>query len=100
MADSVKVQVRFSKRTAQGVEFNDALYFTQEEYAALSPEQLEAMKQARFDNWQEIVITASNRPPVVPTRQELEQRRAELELHRQSVVSEINELDRQISGGR
>jgi len=35
--------------------YRDALYFTQENYAATAPEQIEVMKQERFDNWITII---------------------------------------------
>lgn len=46
------VQIKF-----QIEDFKDALYFTDEEYAALTENDIETMKQARFLAWQEIVAT-------------------------------------------
>lgn len=40
--------------------FSDALHFTDEEFAALSSEDIELMKQKRFDNW----LSLFNQPEV------------------------------------
>ena len=42
-----------------GITFRDALWFTQEEYDALTPENILTLQQERFDNWEAIV----NSPP-------------------------------------
>jgi hypothetical protein len=39
------------ERTHGGVVFRDAIMLTDAEYAALTPEQIEAMKDARFASW-------------------------------------------------
>jgi hypothetical protein len=39
--------------------FRDALWFTQEEYDALTPENILTLQQERFDNWEALV----NSPP-------------------------------------
>lgn len=61
MEDKVRIQVQFTRVTDDGISFTDSLYFTQDEYTKLDPKDLEAQKQARFDNWQEII----KNPPVV-----------------------------------
>ena len=48
------VQVLFRKSTPYG-EYQDALYFPQDDYEKLSPEEIEAMKQFRIDNWIAII---------------------------------------------
>lgn len=45
------IRLDFTRVTDEGVTFTDALNLTEDEYAALSDEDIEAMKQARFDNW-------------------------------------------------
>ena len=59
--DQIMVQVRFFIDSAQG-RFQDALWFTQGEYAATTPDQIAAMKQARFDNWVNLITN----PPAPP----------------------------------
>ena len=53
-----KVQVIF-ERTYNNSTFRDALWFTEQEYSALVPEQITAMQEERFNNW----ITFINTPP-------------------------------------
>lgn len=50
--------------------YSDALVMTQEAYDALTPEQINTLQQARYDNW----IAIINAPPeseleVVPTEE-------------------------------
>ena len=59
--DEIRIQVIFKADTPYGV-YQDALWFTEDEYTALTSEVLEAMKQERVDKWIEMVTN----PPVVP----------------------------------
>ena len=54
-----KVQIIFEKTSTTGITFRDALWFTQAEYDALTPENILTLQQERFDNWEDIV----NSPP-------------------------------------
>ena len=76
MTDKIAIQVRFSKQTEIG-EYNDALYYTQAEYATLAPAIIEAEKQARVDAWVNAVKNAP--PPVGPTKEELQTQKSYLE---------------------
>ena len=58
---SVQIQVRFSQETRYGV-YSDALYYSQEAYAALSEEQLQADIAARVAGW----VAAIENPPLLP----------------------------------
>lgn len=49
-----KVQVIFEKSGEHGT-FRDAIWMSQSEYAAISPEALETIKQERYQNWLAIV---------------------------------------------
>jgi hypothetical protein len=51
-----------------GYRFSDALYFTPEEYVTKTPEEIEAMQQARFNNW--LSVIAAPRP--TPTAEEIQ----------------------------
>lgn len=44
------IQVRFNEDTKYG-NYSDALYFTQDQYALLTPEDINALAQARVDAW-------------------------------------------------
>ena len=50
----VKIQVIFKTTTAYG-DYQDALWFSQAEHDALTPEVFEAKKQERIDKWIAIV---------------------------------------------
>ena len=54
-----KVQIIFERTSITNMTFRDALWFTQAEYAALTPENILTLQQERFDNWEAIV----NAPP-------------------------------------
>lgn len=59
ITSQVFVQVRFTVTDGEH-EYTDALYFTPEEHAALSPRDLAERQAARFDNWKAIVTA----PPI------------------------------------
>lgn len=65
-----KVQVKISMSTSQG-QFNDALYFTDAEYAKLTKVDIDKMVQTRADAWVKFVEEQSSKPPYVPTKEEL-----------------------------
>jgi len=54
-----KVQIIFERTSTTNMTFRDALWFTQEEYDALTPENILTLQQERFDNWEALV----NSPP-------------------------------------
>jgi hypothetical protein len=60
LGTDVRIQVPIKAQTEVG-EYNSALYFTPAEYAALTQEQIDAMKQARVSAW----VEAVKNPPVV-----------------------------------
>lgn len=50
MEDEIFIQIRFSASTEYG-EFNDALYYSVDEWNSMSQEDIDAEKQRRIDNW-------------------------------------------------
>jgi hypothetical protein len=50
MADQIKILVQYTK-VANDRSFSDTIILTQDEYDAITPEQLEAIKQERVDAW-------------------------------------------------
>lgn len=48
--------------------YSDALVMTQEAYDALTPEQITALQQERYDKWLAI-INAPPEPEVIPTEE-------------------------------
>lgn len=86
MSETVLIQLRFKEDTVVG-EYNDALYFTQEEFATTTKGDIEAMKQVRIDKW---VNAVQNPPtPVEPTKEELEELEAQLLKQLEEVQAQI-----------
>ncbi len=83
-----KVVVQISENTAQG-QYNDSLYYTWAEWAKLTQKDLDTAKTARVNAWVAFVVAQSKLPPVVPTRAELEARKAELQ-------KQIDDIDLQL----
>jgi len=85
MAEKItRIQVRFSEQTKYGT-FTDALYFTQAEYDAISPEDINAQIQDRVANY--IAAVEAPGQDVQPSKAELQAAKAELEAQ----VSDLNE---------
>lgn len=45
-----------------GLTFKDALVMPKAQYDAMTPEEIEVMKQRRFDNWYALVTAVSEEP--------------------------------------
>lgn len=58
MNDQIIIQRRFTIER-DGLAFSDAIVLPEDEYNALTPEQIEAIKEERFQNWKTIVTTPS-----------------------------------------
>jgi len=71
-------QVRFRLDTKHG-EYNDALYFSPEEFEKLETPNLEQQMQERADAWAAAVEEASKQIPPEPTREEMEAEIARLD---------------------
>ena len=65
----VKIMVPIVEQTSDG-EFHDALYFTLEQWNAMTDAQLAAMKHQRVTNWQAFLVEAKQ-PQPEPTEDEL-----------------------------
>lgn len=61
MADQVAIQVRF-RIDRDGLSLSDALYFSQEEWASLTPEDVDALKEERYSAWISARTAAINEP--------------------------------------
>lgn len=63
---SVKIPFTIMK---DGLIYSDALYFTPDEYAAMTQDQIDAIQQDRFDKWVSLINnpapdSAPDSPPV------------------------------------
>ena len=96
MADKIFIQVRHKEYIQElGIEWQDAQYFTEEEYGNINQKEIAAEKQRRIDNFIESVKNPP--PPVEETKEELEERKVALEKYIQDVQFEIQELEVKIS---
>lgn len=74
--DEIRIQIIFRVDTEHGT-YQDALWFSETEYAELKQEDLDRMKQERIDNWLKIVST----PVVESTIEELAiQKQSEIDM--------------------
>lgn len=70
MQDKISIKVEFTEEV-NGNKFTDSLYFTPEEYEAISEKKLNSLKKERVDNFKAFI---DNPPePIEPTKEELEQ---------------------------
>ena len=58
-----QVQIIF-ERSYEGRIFRDALWMTQSEYDAITPEEIQAQQQKRFDNWVIVITPTPEETPV------------------------------------
>lgn len=89
--NNTKIQVLISEQTELGV-FNDAMYFSPDEYIALSDEKLESLKKQRVTNWVNSVKESSTMERPLPTEEELIAQKNELLSQVDEIESKIEEL--------
>lgn len=93
MSDQVRIQIIFKENVnikGQTLPYQDAFYFTQEEYNALTSEQLREMKDERIANWKNAV---ENPPAAVePTPEQIQEQIDNLESQKASLVSQKAEV--------
>jgi hypothetical protein len=98
MEEQKFIQIRFKDTVninGANIDYSDALYFTEAEYNAKSQAEIDALKQARVDNFKYIVEHPA--PPHVPTAQELQAELASITEQEQSLASRKIELQAQIA---
>lgn len=85
--DQVYIQHRF-KIEREGKSYSDALVLPINEYEALSPSEIENLKEERFTNWKEVI----ENPIPEPTKEELlaaiDKELSELTARRQAIEAE------------
>lgn len=96
MADTVKIQVQFRK-TYNGMDYNDALYFTQEEYNSITADEIESMKTQRFEAWKTAITTEPKTNPEEETKESLEQMEQALLLQKSNIELNLSDLRTKIS---
>lgn len=75
--DDIRILVPVVRRTSEGV-FRDAITYSKAEYDAKTNAEIKADGDARAAAWVAAVQAAKTRPPVVPTRAELQAERDRL----------------------
>ena len=88
MAERVRVQVLFSEDIPGKGKFQDALYYTQDEYKNTSQADVDKEKKKRKDNWLEIASTDNYEEIVVP----IAEQRAQLQLEIDRLETQKAEL--------
>jgi hypothetical protein len=94
LPQNAKIQINISQKTEFG-EFNDALYYTPDEWANLTQDDIDKATQTRVDNWVNLIKNPP--PPPEPTKEELEQRVADLENYKTSIDAQISATQDKIS---
>ena len=76
MADKIMIAVKIREDVDFGNsdirQYNDTLYYTQEEYSNLSKGAVDAEKMKRINNWKTHVQNASQTIAIEPTKEEYE----------------------------
>lgn len=84
-----RIQVIFRVDTPHGT-YQDALWFSQEEYDNLKQEDLDKMKQERIDNWIKVVTT-----PALELSKAEKEKQIQDEIYRMTVI--IQNLQEEIT---
>lgn len=82
--EEVKIRFLFREETPYGV-FQDAIYFTQAEFAAIPRVELDALKLARKNAW--LAIVSVSQPKA--TKEQLEEELAQKEIDLQELKDRI-----------
>jgi len=64
LTDNGMYKIDFSMGEGESL-YQDALYFTPEVYATITSEEIQALKDQRYANWQAIVASIAQTDPVV-----------------------------------
>lgn len=89
-ADTVRIQVLFEESTKYGA-YQDAIYYTEAEYAAVKQADIDAEKVKRVAAYEKAVEEAP--APVEPTLEELQAEKSELEARLTEVEQKITEKE-------
>lgn len=103
LADDIFVQVRFSVETKFGT-YQDALYFTPDEFDTTTTDEIIAMKKERADKY---VETIENAPPpkeltkeeILKTINELEAQKVEIENQKAELLIKSETAEAAVSDG-
>ena|SRR3990167_3903778 len=86
---NVRIQFLIKEQTAHG-EFNDALYYTPEEFAGKTEDDIHAERQQRVDAW--VAIVSNPQPAAEPTPEELARQAGRLQQELNAIYVKVPEL--------
>lgn len=92
--EEIKIQVSFTEDTKHGL-FADALYFTEDEWANIKQEEIDALKQARIDTW--IQLRQHPLQPTEPTKEQLQEALNAAEEQEKRIVTEKSEYQAKLA---
>ena len=87
-----KIQILINEHTIHG-EYNDALYIPLTEYAFLTPEQIEAMKQERVQAWVSLITAPQPQLSDEEMCSQLRDQLREIEARRDEILNQLELLD-------
>jgi len=90
----IRIQVLIKENTKYG-EYNDALYFTQDEYYSLTEDDITKQIFQRVFNWADSIENAPE--PVPPTKEELIAQQQSLLEQKAQIEAQVAELDSRIA---
>ena len=86
--DDVRIQVKINKDTPIG-KFNDAMYFTKDQFDALTNQEVNDKAQERVQNWRDAVRDARQNARQATKAERI----AEREARREAAIAEQEALD-------
>lgn len=96
MADQVFIQHRFTIEK-DGKSYSDALVVPFDDYGKLSPEEIEAQKNERFDNWKAGLDTVTKEETSEDVVTSIDKDLLALEEQKQLLLSQKSELQAEIA---
>ena len=88
MANETRVQILIQQNTQYG-EFRDAIYVPMSEYDLMSPGEIEALKQARVQQWLDIMATPAVELTPEEILNQLKDQLKDLDAQRDQVLSQL-----------
>ncbi len=88
MGTKVFYQVRIQEDTELG-QYNDALYYTPDEWLTVKQEDIDTAVKERVQNWVAFVKEQSSKPPVPPLPADLKEQAEQLKLQWAQMVTQL-----------
>jgi len=92
----VRIQVLVRRDTSEG-RFQDAIYLSADEFAAMTDQEIEDLKSARADSWCSMVKAARSAKPAEPTAEDLAAMKASIEASRASLDAQLVEVEARLA---